>query len=72
MPPLNLQEITSIELKYLGNTPKYISEKIGVPERTIEGWFYSGVGKLFSHYVKYCEEMNAKRQENFEKKSFSF
>ena len=55
MENLNLKEITAIELKYLGNSTKVISEKIEVPEDTIRGWFKIG-GKLAEQYLKYTEE----------------
>jgi hypothetical protein len=57
---LNNKEIVAIELRYLGNTVKQISEKIETPESTINGWFDIG-GKLYSHYKEYAEEMNKAR-----------
>jgi hypothetical protein len=64
---LNAKELAAIELKYLGNTFKEISNKIEVPVKTIEGWFVSTTGKLLPRYNQFAEEMNNKRLENFEK-----
>lgn len=67
MDKLNLKERTAIELRYLGNTVKVISEKINTPEQTIRGWFQNG-GKLYEELNSYTEEMNQKRQKNLEEK----
>lgn len=65
MEVLPLKEKTAIELKYLGNTHKEISEKIDVPFDTINGWFESN-GKLYNDYSEYAKMMNDKRQKEVE------
>ena len=67
MEKLNLKESLAIELRYLGNTTKLISEKIETPEDTIRGWFRAD-GKLAEQYLKYTDDMNEKRKQNLEKK----
>jgi hypothetical protein len=60
---LPLKEKTAIELKYLGNTHREISEKLGVPFDTIQGWFESN-GKLFEFYQQYVRDINIKREQD--------
>lgn len=67
MENLNLKEATAIELRYLGNSVKSISEKIEIPESTVNGWFKVG-GKLAEIYQEYTEEVNTKRKQQMEKK----
>lgn len=64
---LPLKEMMAIELKYLGNTLKEISEKIDVSIDTLGGWFESN-GKLYTAYNEFVSEMNLKRQKNLEDK----
>jgi len=64
---LPLKEKTAIELKYLGNTHKEISEKIDIPFDTVNGWFEKN-GKLFKDYTDYVKGMNEKRQIEIETK----
>jgi len=67
MDKLNLKETMAIELKYLGNSMKAISEKLEMPFDTVNGWFRTG-GKLDEAYLKYTEEVNEKRKQQMEKK----
>lgn len=67
MENLNLKEIMAIELKYLGNSVKVISEKVNVSEDVIHSWFKTG-GKLAEQYLKYTEEVNTKRKQQMEQK----
>lgn len=69
MEVLNLQEMMAMELKYLRNTHAFISQRIGVPEKTIEKWFGPN-GRLNEQYRQYSEDMNLRRRENLAEKLF--
>ena len=57
---LDLKEKMAIELKYLGNLYRDISEKIDVPLPTVESWF-KAEGKLLEDYQVYVKKANKMR-----------